>query len=198
MNQVTCRRSVGVEVIIVRIGPASAAACAGARVQFGPLRRPGAWTSSHDLCDLEWGKARRDAPNAGWVDNDWAGIGLSAQARDLTPTSGGLSGFLRSDVSGGVLRPHQPMPGSRPSLGGRVVAFLQAAAGPPRRTPQPPLASASRAWRGRGPLAPRALPALLAPTPRSHPEDRNGDAHQLLPVSLEESAGIAVPPSRVD
>jgi SAM-dependent methyltransferase len=25
-----------------------------------------------DLCDLEWGKAREDAPNAGWVDDDWA------------------------------------------------------------------------------------------------------------------------------
>jgi SAM-dependent methyltransferase len=25
-----------------------------------------------DLCDLEWGEARRDAPNAGWVGDDWA------------------------------------------------------------------------------------------------------------------------------
>ena len=25
-----------------------------------------------DLCDLEWGEARRDAPNAGWVDEEWA------------------------------------------------------------------------------------------------------------------------------
>ena len=25
-----------------------------------------------DLCDQEWGAARRDAPNAGWVDDDWA------------------------------------------------------------------------------------------------------------------------------
>jgi SAM-dependent methyltransferase len=25
-----------------------------------------------DLCDLEWGRARRDLPNAGWVGEDWA------------------------------------------------------------------------------------------------------------------------------
>ena len=25
-----------------------------------------------DLCDLEWGEARRDAPNAGWVEEEWA------------------------------------------------------------------------------------------------------------------------------
>jgi SAM-dependent methyltransferase len=25
-----------------------------------------------DLCDLEWGRTRRDAPNAGWVSDDWA------------------------------------------------------------------------------------------------------------------------------
>ncbi len=25
-----------------------------------------------DICDLAWGEARRDAPNAGWVDKDWA------------------------------------------------------------------------------------------------------------------------------
>jgi SAM-dependent methyltransferase len=25
-----------------------------------------------DLCDVEWAEARRDAPDAGWVDDDWA------------------------------------------------------------------------------------------------------------------------------
>jgi SAM-dependent methyltransferase len=25
-----------------------------------------------DLCDLEWGASRREAPNAGWVGDDWA------------------------------------------------------------------------------------------------------------------------------
>ncbi len=25
-----------------------------------------------DICDLEWGRARRGAPNAGWVTDDWA------------------------------------------------------------------------------------------------------------------------------
>jgi SAM-dependent methyltransferase len=25
-----------------------------------------------DICDLEWGRVRQNAPNAGWVDGDWA------------------------------------------------------------------------------------------------------------------------------
>ena len=34
-----------------------------------------------DLCDLEWGEARRDAGNAGWVNDDWALV-----TRFSTPT----------------------------------------------------------------------------------------------------------------
>ncbi len=36
-----------------------------------------------DICDLEWGRARRDIPNAGWVADDWA---LVTEFSSPTPT----------------------------------------------------------------------------------------------------------------
>jgi SAM-dependent methyltransferase len=42
-----------------------------ALVAIAQALRPGGILAI-DLCDLEWGEARRDAPNAGWVDEDWA------------------------------------------------------------------------------------------------------------------------------
>ena len=49
-----------------------------------------------DLCDLEWGEARRDAPNAGWVDDDWALV-----SRFSVPTPDRfvreMATFIRSD-----------------------------------------------------------------------------------------------------
>ncbi len=37
-----------------------------------------------DICDVEWGRARRDIPNGGWADDDWA---LVTQFSVPTPTS---------------------------------------------------------------------------------------------------------------
>lgn len=49
-----------------------------------------------DVCDLEWGRARRDAPNAGWVDDDWALV-----TRFSTPTPDlfvrEMATFVRND-----------------------------------------------------------------------------------------------------
>ena len=42
-----------------------------ALVAAGRALRPGGLLAL-DICDLEWGRARRDAPPAGWVRDDWA------------------------------------------------------------------------------------------------------------------------------
>jgi SAM-dependent methyltransferase len=49
-----------------------------------------------DLCDLEWGQARRDAPNAGWVDDGWALISrFSVPAPDRFVRE--MTTFVRED-----------------------------------------------------------------------------------------------------
>ncbi len=42
-----------------------------ALVAMAQALRPGG-VLAFDICDLEWAEARRDAPNAGWVGDDWA------------------------------------------------------------------------------------------------------------------------------
>jgi SAM-dependent methyltransferase len=49
-----------------------------------------------DLCDLEWGATRRDAPNHGWVSDDWAMVtGFSLPAPDRFVRQ--MAVFVRND-----------------------------------------------------------------------------------------------------